>query len=103
MEHPYKNEHAFEKVAICGEGGGSSWNIAGVWRERHTGRLYGDTDSGCSCYGPFEGDYVLGDLKEIVHEREAAALLDNVDYVSTEERLDFCHRVREAITAQRSA
>lgn len=102
--HPYHSETGrFEKIAEVYLGG-YSWGIAVVFRDKATGRLYGDTDFGCSCYGPFDEHVFggLGDLTEITHEREAAALLDNVHgedepEPSTEQRRDFCNAVRQAL------
>lgn len=104
--HPYNDETGrFEKVAEVYLGG-YSWGIAVVYRDKATGRLYGDTDAGCSCYGPFD-EYEFPDInfaqcKEITTEREAAALLDYVHgedepEPSTEQRRDFCNAVRQAL------
>lgn len=95
----------YEKVAevYCG---GYSWGIAAVWRDKATGKLYGDTDSGCSCYGEwdegeFPGEFVLGRCKQITHQREAGELLDNVSGEdgdpSTTERQDFVRAVAVAL------
>ena len=120
-KHPYNDDtDRFEKIAEV-EKGGYSWGIACVFRDKLTGRLYGDTDSGCSCFGPFDEDYGtldqgfegLGSLVEITHERDAAALLDDVHGedatfgdgtgdVSTTERRDFITVVRAALSAQRN-
>jgi hypothetical protein len=110
MKHPYNDTEHFEKIAEVYLGG-YSWGIACVFRDKTTGRLYGDTDSGCSCYGPFDEGYGsledgfegLGKLIDITHEREAAALLDNVrgedePEPSTEQRQDFVRAVRAALT-----
>lgn len=110
--HPYNDESGrFEKIAEVYLGG-CSWGIACVFRDKTTGRLYGDTDGGCSYYGPVDEDYGsldhgfegLGSLKEIEHERDAAALLDGVSgedkpEPSTEQRRDFCNAVRVALRA----
>lgn len=105
--HPYNDETGrWEKVAEL-YGGGYSWDIAGVWRDTTTGRLYGDTDGGCSCYGPFEEggyggtQYAFGDLTEITSRDQATALVEGVygeDGVSTTERLDFVRAVEVALS-----
>lgn len=106
IKHPYNDAERFEEIAQVYLGG-YSWGIAGVWRDKTTGRLYGDTDSGCSCYGPFDeaefpGEITFSRCKEITHEREAADLLDGVSgedepEPSTEQRRDFCNAVRLAL------
>lgn len=116
MKHPYNDSERFEKIAEVYKGG-YSWGIACVFRDKTTGRLYGDTDSGCSCFGPFdeaygtldEGFSGLGALTDIEHERDAAALLigvqgeddtfgDGTGKVSTTERQDFCRAVGVALS-----
>lgn len=117
-KHPYNDESGrFEKIAEVYKGG-YSWGIACVWKDNLTGRLYGDTDSGCSCFGPFDEQYGtldqgfegLGSLTDIEHERDAGALLDGVSgedetfgdgtgQVSTTERQDFVRKVRAALSA----
>lgn len=109
--HPYNDHDNFEKVAEVYLGG-YEWDIACVFREKATGRLYGDRMGGCSCYGPWEqGDHAYycpdysgtGDLKDIEHERDAAALLDGLrgedGEASTEQRRDFVNAVRLALRA----
>lgn len=106
--HPYNDETGrWEKAALL-EAGGYSWVIAGVWRDTTTGRLYGDTDGGCSCYGPFEegdgyggSDYAFGDLTEVTSREQAASLVEGLhgeEEVSTTERLDFVRAVEEALS-----
>lgn len=100
--HPYNDESGRWDLIAEVYLGGYEWAIACVWRDRTTGRLYGDTDSGCSCYGPFEGDgYALGHLKEVVHQRDAAALLDGLTGedggASTTARHDFVRAVGVAL------
>lgn len=34
--------------------GGYDWSAVGVWRQKDTGRLYWATDSGCSCFAPWD-------------------------------------------------
>lgn len=105
--HPYNDESGrWEKVAEL-YGAGYSWDIACVWRDTTTGRLYGASDSGCSCYGPFEegdthggSEYTFGDLTEITSRDQAHALADSVqgeDGVSTTERLDFVREVEVSL------
>lgn len=107
MIHPYNDAERFEEIAQVYLGG-YSWGIACVWRDKTTGRLYGDTDSGCSCYGPFDEaelevvDGVMGRLIDITCEREAAALLDGVSgedepEPSTTQRQDFVREVGRAL------
>lgn len=109
MQHPYHDRERFENIAEVYLGG-YSWGIACVWRDRLTGRLYGDTDAGCSCYGPFDEGYSgafgsLGNLIEIAHERDAAALLDGLSgedepEPSTTQRQDFVRAARAALAQQ---
>lgn len=102
MTHPYNDKEHFDLIAEVYLGG-YSWGIACVWRDKATGRLYGAADGGCSCYGPFEDTYSgLGDLVEVTHERDAAALLDGVSgedepEPSTTERQDFVRAVQVAL------
>jgi hypothetical protein len=106
--HPYNDQSGrWESIAevFCG---GYNWGIACVWRDKANGRLYGDTDSGCSCYGPFEDggfggfSYTgIGALTEVTTREEAGALLDNVygedGGPSTTEVLDFVRDVEIAL------
>jgi hypothetical protein len=39
---------------VADEGACYSFNMVVVWREVETGKLFYDTDSGCSCPSPFE-------------------------------------------------
>jgi hypothetical protein len=104
--HPYNDETGrWEKVAEL-YAGGYSWDIACVWRDTTTGRLYGDTDSGCSCYGPFEeegygaSEYAEGDLTEITSRDQATTMAESAhgeDGVSTTERLDFVREVEVSL------
>lgn len=109
--HPYNDTSGrWESVAevYCG---GYSWGIACVWRDKSSGRLYGDTDSGCSCYGPFDesgygaSEYTLGDLTEVTSRDDAGALLSGVSGEdggpSTTETLDFVRDVEVALAASR--
>ena len=106
--HPYNDAERFEEIAQVYLGG-YSWGIACVWRDKTTGRLYGDTDSGCSCYGPFDaaewpGEITFEKCKEITCEREAAELLDGVSgedepEPSTTQRQDFVRAVGIALAA----
>lgn len=109
MKHPYNDEENFDKIAEVYLGG-YSWGIACVFRDKTTGRLHGDTDGGCSCYGPFDetwgdGDFEgLGALVDITCERDAAALLvgtsgEDAPEPSTTERQDFVRAVGVALTA----
>lgn len=102
--HPYHDRSGrWEEVAELYDGG-YDWGIAAVWRDTTTGRLYGDTDSGCSCYGPFEepghGAGTFGDLIEITSRDQASALAERVygeEGVSTTDRLDFVREVEIAL------
>lgn len=110
--HPYNDKTGrWEKVAEL-YAGGYSWDIACVWRDTTTGRLYGDTDGGCSCYGPFEEDgyggseYTFGDLTEVTSREQATAMAESAhgeDGVSTTERLDFVREVEVALAQEGSA
>lgn len=81
--------------------GGYAWGIACVWRDKATGRLYGATDEGCSCYGPWDDDFPLADCKQITHPREAGELLEHLSGedggVSTPDRQDFVRKVSIAL------
>jgi antirestriction protein len=104
MKHPYNDSDNFDTIALA-EAGSYSWGIAGVWRHKVTGRLYGDTDSGCSCFGPFEeqgwgNEKSFEDCKEITDLREANNLLNEVygeERLTTSQCLDFSHSVAEAL------
>jgi hypothetical protein len=110
-KHPYNDTTGrFEKIAEVYLGG-YQWGIACVFRDRNSGRLYGDTDGGCSCYGPFdEAEWErinFSQCVEITHERDAAELLDQISgedayEPSTTQRRDFCNNVRAALSAQRN-
>lgn len=105
--HPHNDQAGrWEEVALL-EAGGYFWSIAGVWRDKTTGRLYGDTDSGCSCYGPFDesgygaSNYAFGDLTEITTRDQAASLVEDLhgeEKVSTTERQDFVRAVEVALS-----
>lgn len=107
FKHPYNDDSGrFELVAEL-YAAGYSWGIACVWRDTTTGRLYGDTDGGCSCYGPFEecGWAGLGQLTEVTTRADAQALADEVhgeDGVSTPERQDFSRAVEVALSKGRA-
>lgn len=109
-KHPYNDESGrFEKIAEVYLGGWF-WGIACVWKDKLTGRLYGDTDSGCSCFGPFDehsgtldqGFEGLGSMTDIEHARDAGALLDGLcgedePEASTTQRQDFVRAVAIAL------
>jgi hypothetical protein len=87
--------------------GGYSWDLAAVWRDKTTGKLYGDTDGGCSCYGPWDPAYMedqtLSGCAQITHVREAAELLKYISGeegdVTTTERQDFVRKVEVALAS----
>lgn len=72
--HPYDDltGRRWELVAEL-YAAGYNWAIAVIWRDKMTGRFYGDSDRGCSCYGPFEegGARTMGELTEITTREQA--------------------------------
>lgn len=106
VQHPGLDETGrFEKIAEVYKGG-YSWDIAVVWRDKATSKLYGATDSGCSCYGPWDAGYMSGalsDCVQITHVREAAELLKYISGeegdVTTTERQDFVRKVEVALAS----
>lgn len=106
MAHPALDSTGrYENIAevYCG---GYGWGIAAVWRDKATGRLYGDTDGGCSCYGPWDAAefptmFTLSRCKQITHQREAGEMLDTVSGEdggpSTTDRQDFIRAVGIAL------
>lgn len=109
--HPYNDRTGRWEMVAELYGVGYSWGIACVWRDTTTGRLYGDTDSGCSCFGPFDehgfgaSDYSFGELTEITSRDQAKELAESVygeEGVPTTERLDFVRDVEVALSKVRA-
>lgn len=108
IKHPALDKTGrFEQIAEV-ESGGYEWGIATVWRDKATGKLYGDADSGCSCYGPWDaaewpGEFTLARCKQITHVREAAELVDQVGGEDgpppMEARRDFVRKVEVALAS----
>lgn len=52
------------------------FSLVCVWRENATGKLWGATDSGCSCPVPFEDHTFPTDFVEIRNWQDVRALYD---------------------------
>lgn len=73
-----------------------SWDIC--WVIRKDGQLYAANDSGCSCYGPFDGLTEMDDrFIHITRVDQIEPMIEYVNDVSEAERLDFRNKVRQAL------
>jgi hypothetical protein len=73
-----------------------SWDIC--WVIRKDGQLYAANDSGCSCYGPFDGLTEMNDsFIHLTRVDQIEPMIEYVSDVSEAERLDFRHKVRQAL------
>ena len=103
MSFYYDPPANIELIAEVGDGGGYDWNIACVWRDLDTGKLHGGSDSGCSCYGPFDPSMTdvatASDLPEITSRQQARELADEIyeSYATEDEKLTFVNKVAEAL------
>lgn len=88
-------EHGIEVVAELMTAD-YSWDIC--WVIRKEGQLYAANDSGCSCFGPFDGITEMDD--SFIHLTRLDQIDPMIDYVSgvtQSERLDFRNEVRKAL------
>lgn len=78
------------------------WYAIGVWREIATGRLFWATDSGCSCYGPWEDIKTGADLDPLDYGALSRDV-PNVYETTPSERIEFLKEVAEAMREQEAA
>lgn len=67
----YPEKSGFSPVGEIDTLGGYEFNILAVWKRNEDGTLLWGTDSGCSCYSPFEYEGVSA-LKPIYSAAEFA-------------------------------
>ena len=76
-----------------------------VWKDQQTGKLFWDSDSGCSCPTPFEDVRNLSDLAELNEENffNFKQACENIYSVDKQELDKFLSRFKQLVRGQQEA
>ena len=82
----------FERVGFLDRYESYSWEVFGVWKKEH--QLFYDTDSGCSCNGPWEHGIdpepaTLDEIRQMVRRRS--------DWEGRDAAEEFIREIEEAV------
>lgn len=83
-----------------------SWSVVAVFRDLTSGKLYWGSDSGCSCYSPFEDVTSvegLSGLTKATYTELERAVREELSEAGLSERNLFLQTVRETMGMRRRA